>query len=143
MSEAQQPGPAWEDMSAEEKQSALFANLVMQQTNAALLMLGQVPHPDTGKSEVDLDGASLFIDTLEMLQAKTRSHLGKQEDALLKQSLTMLRMAFVEKVKAGAATKKPEAVAPASKDSAAPAQAAAAAPPAEESESKKKFTKKY
>jgi hypothetical protein len=147
MSDTEGNQPAWETLSADEKQAALFANLVMQQTNAALLMLGKVPHPETGKADVDLDGASLFIDTLEMLQARTRGNLSKPEEAMLKQSLTVLRMAYVEKVNAATTTKEPVAET-ASKPAAEPfsTSTAASSPPSTgeaEGESKKKFTKKY
>jgi hypothetical protein len=137
MSDTDNPRPSWEQLSDAEKQSALFANLVMQQTNAALLMLGQVPHPESGKAEVDLEGAKLFIDTIEMLQARMGGKLSKQEEGLLRQSLTMLRLAFVEK--ANAAEAKPEPTpAPATPPTPAPSPEAA-----DTAESRKKFTKKY
>jgi hypothetical protein len=101
-------------------------------------MLGKVPHPESGKSELDLDGASLFIDTLEMLQGKTRGNLGKHEEAMLKQSLTMLRMAYVEKVNAA-----PNVDTDATKPVSAAPPPAPSATDSSDAESKKKFTKKY
>ena len=82
----------------DEMLSGLFAHLVMQQTNLALMLLGRVPHPETGKTERDLDGARMFIDQLEMLEAKTRGNLVPVEERLLKESLTAVRLAFVEVV---------------------------------------------
>ena len=38
----------------------------------------------------------MFIDQLEMLEAKTKGNLSKQEDGLLKQALAAVRMSFVE-----------------------------------------------
>ena len=132
--------------SPEEMMSALFANLVMQQTNLALMMLGKVPHPETGKSTRDIDGARLFIDQLEMLEVKTRGNLDNQEAKLLKQSLTTLRMAFVEAV--NGESDHPEAAqenAPAKGQE--PASSAGgsekSAEPSAEDESRKKFSKKY
>src|SRR5271169_1462508 len=78
--------------------SALFASMVMQNTNMALIFLGQAPNPQTGQAVQDLEHAKYFIDQLEMLAVKTKGNLDKQEDALLKQSLTHLRLAFVEAV---------------------------------------------
>jgi hypothetical protein len=78
--------------------SALFASLIMQNTNMALIFLGQAPNPQTGQTTQDLDHARLFIDQLEMLAVKTKGNLDKLEESLLKQSLTSLRMAFVEAV---------------------------------------------
>jgi hypothetical protein len=138
--------------SREEIMAALFANMVIQQTNMAMMMLGKVAHPETGEFMQDIEAARMFIDQLEMLEAKTKGNLGKQEETLLKQSLTALRMAFVEAVDGepaqhGAKPAEPQLQrsAPAvSPESAAPKTPAASAPvqPAPE-ESRKKFSKKY
>ena len=34
----------------DEMMSALFAHMVIQQTNMAMMMLGKVPHPQTGET---------------------------------------------------------------------------------------------
>jgi hypothetical protein len=78
--------------------SALFASMVIQNTNMALIFLGHAPNPQTGQTAQDLEHAKYFIDQIEMLAVKTKGNLDKQEDALLKQSLTQLRLAFVEAV---------------------------------------------
>ena len=71
----------------DEQMSALFGHLVMQQANMAMMLLGKVAHPETGKTIKDLEAARLFIDQLEMLDAKTKGNLSKEESGLLKQSL--------------------------------------------------------
>ena len=86
------------EFSREDMMSALFAQMVMQQSNLALMLLGKAPHPESGQTIRDLDGAKLFIDQLEMLEVKTRGNLTKPEEAFLKQSLMSLRLAFVEAV---------------------------------------------
>lgn len=131
-----------EDLNApitrEEMMSALFAQLVVQQSNMAMLLLGKVPHPQTGEIVRDIDAARLFIDQLEMLEAKTKGNLTKEEGQLLKQSLMSLRMAFVDAVQTPAPEpNKPEATPPAENKIEAGPEAAA------DAESKKKFTKKY
>ena len=78
--------------------SALFAQMVMQQSSMAMMLLGKTAHPETGKIVRDLEAARLFIDQLEMLEFKTKGNLNQEEAALLKQSLMSLRMAFVEAV---------------------------------------------
>jgi len=135
--------------SREEITSALFANMVLQQTNMAMIFLGQTPHPETGERIRDVQTARMFIDQLEMLEVKTKGNLDKREDGLLKQSLTAVRMAFVEAVDEEAAKTPPgkETAAPASAPPSAgePAKAplAAGTSAAEESDSRKKFSKKY
>src|SRR5579862_512784 len=61
----------------EEILSALFANLVMQQTNTALMLLGQVPNPENGERVQDLEGARMFIDQLEGESAETRGPIAQ------------------------------------------------------------------
>jgi hypothetical protein len=84
------------DASPEEIMAAMFANMVIQQANMAYVFLGKAPNPETGQVTRDLETAKYFIDQLEMLAVKTRGNLDRQEEALLSQSLTTLRLAFVE-----------------------------------------------
>jgi hypothetical protein len=144
--------PEAADAGREEFLSALFANMVIQQTNMAMMLLGKVAHPETGQFMQDLESAKMFIDQLEMIEARTKGNLTKQEDALLKQALAALRMAFVETVDAPAAGSHPEpktdtpAHADESASAAAPSSPPASAPadaPAAADESRKKFSKKY
>jgi len=132
-----------------ERMAALFANLVVQQTNMALMFLGRVPHPESGQPLKDLNAARMFIDQLEMLEVKTKGNLDKREEGLLKQSLTSLRMAFVEAVneepssapkkQAAAETENAAKSTPTEKKQAG--KESAGSPPEEESH--KKFSKKY
>ncbi len=117
--------------------SALFAQLVLQQSNMALMLLGKVAHPESGKVVRDLEAARLFIDQLEMLETKTRGNLTKDESNLIKQSLMTLRLAFVEAAEEPAP--KPEPKPQSAKPEESPAPGAATA----EDEHRKKFTKKY
>lgn len=132
-----------ETLSREEMQSALFANMVLQQTNMAMMFMGKIPHPETNERVNDLEMAQMFIDQLEMLEAKTRNNLDQKEQSLLKQSLTAVRMAFVDAVNqnpgTGASTKREaELQSPAASSSIEGSMATA-----ESEESHKKFSKKY
>ncbi len=139
MSDAGKAQDPFGDITHEEMMSALFAQLVMQQSNLAMLLLGKVPHPQSGETVKDVEGARLFIDQLEMLETKTKGNLSKQEEALLKQSLMSLRMAFVEAMESPATPAKPsEPGALPEEKKAEPSPA-----PAGDDESKKKFSKKY
>jgi hypothetical protein len=124
--------------------SALFAYLVMQQSNMAMMLLGKTPHPETGKTLLDLDSAKLFIDQLEMLEAKTKGNLNPEEASLLKQTLVRLRLAFVEAADAPAPAAEPKKPTP---EPAQPAPEATKSvpetPAAEDDEHRKKFSKKY
>ncbi|MBK9140227.1 MAG: DUF1844 domain-containing protein [Verrucomicrobia bacterium] len=126
-----------------QRQSALFAGLVLQHVNMALMFLGRMPGPEGKPVERDLDAASAFVDTLEMLEVKTQGNLTKDETEFLKQSLMSVRMAFAQAVQepeapAGTEGKPAEATAPANPAAAAPASAEQAA-----REEKVRFSKKY
>jgi hypothetical protein len=141
----------------EEILSALFAHMVIQQTNMSMMLLGKVAHPQTGKYVQDLESAKLLIDQLEMLEVKTKGNLSKEEGDLLKQALAALRMAFVDvvdkpgigedgnpEVTQGSAQtedkEQPAARVPAQD---APAPAAAAESKDTPDDSRKRFSKKY
>ena len=104
-----------------------------------MIFLGRVANPQTGQTTRDLDAARLFIDQLEMIEAKTKGNLSKEEESLLKQTLTRLRLAYVE------ASNEPEDSSKAEPPKTEPqsAQPAEGSSSAAEGESRKKFTKKY
>jgi uncharacterized protein DUF1844 len=135
--------------SREEIMAALFANMVIQQTNMAMMLLGKAPHPETGQFMQDLEAAKMFIDQLEMIEAKTKGNLSKQEEGLLKQALAALHMTFVEAVDGSGKPAAPGAEEPAASTTAPATEAKPqATPPAAEApaaaeESRKKFSKKY
>lgn len=123
----------------------LFANLAMQHASMALIYLGVSPHPDTGETMFDLDGARHFIDTLEMLEARSKGNLSAAEATVLKQALTTTRMAFVQAAECGGPEKTPGESKPAPSLSAAQSAApeSAAVPPSSGDDERKKFVKKY
>jgi hypothetical protein len=123
-----------------DQHSALLANLILQQSNMAMLLMGRTKHQDLDKPIKDLEAARLFIDQLEMLEAKTKGNLTKDESALLGQTLMALRLEFVQAVESESGDKKPVEK-PAAPE---PAPAPEAGKPAEQpEESHKKFSKKY
>ncbi len=139
-----------------------FIEFVMMQAQNAALFLGQIPNPQTGQGEVNLEVAKMFIDQLAMIQEKTRGNLSQEEASVLKNTLANLQMAFVEVSRsgaggaagtqsmAGASSAAPEAAASSDSAPAAEKSEPTDAPPAAseptaaaESESRKKFTKSY
>jgi hypothetical protein len=134
-----------------------FIEFVMMQAQNAALFLGQIPNPQTGEGEVNLELARMFIDQLAMIQEKTRGNLTTEESTVLRNTLSNLQMAFVEISQATtgrsgtssdtppaqpAGEPSPEAPAPQS-STPSPAAEAQQHPPAGEAESRKKFTKSY
>ncbi|MDD5568762.1 MAG: DUF1844 domain-containing protein, partial [Candidatus Omnitrophica bacterium] len=59
----------------------------------------QIPNPATQKTEEDLPQAKFIIDTLGMLQEKTKGNLDKEEAELLESLLYELRTVYLSKDK--------------------------------------------
>ena len=124
-----------------------FIEFVMMQAQNAAFMLGQIPHPQTGEREVNLDMARLLIDQLIMIQDKTKGNLNGDETRILGSFLTNLQMAFVETAQA----QRTGDHAPSATPRAEPAEVQPevklapdlTAQPGGDSESKKKFVKSY
>ena len=77
----------------------LFRFFVMQQQMTSMVYLGKVVHPATGKIERNLDGARFSIDILGMLEEKTRGNLTDEEAKFLEQTLTNLRLNYLDEVR--------------------------------------------
>ena len=69
--------------------------LVTTLATQALIGLGLIPHPASGKSESDLAQAKHFIGTVEMLLEKTDGNRTKEETEIIEEVLHQLRMGFV------------------------------------------------
>ena len=131
--------------------SQRFIEFVMMQAQNAALFLGQIPNPQTGQGEVNLELAKMFIDQLGMIQEKTRGNLTNEETTVLRNALSNLQMAFVEvsqqsRAESPAASAQAGSPPPATEPSATSAQpepSGAPVTPQPETESRKKFTKSY
>jgi hypothetical protein len=61
------------------------------------MALGETENPLTHRRETDLRAARFLIDTLAMLEEKTRGNRTAEEEAYVAGVLTNLRMAYVRK----------------------------------------------
>jgi hypothetical protein len=75
---------------------ATFDFLVHTLFTQALMALGRIPNPITKQSIRNLDTARHFIDTLTMLEEKTRGNLTTEEGRLLEEIQHQLRTLYVE-----------------------------------------------
>ncbi len=74
-----------------------FPSFLLSLATSALFHLGLVADPETGeRTEPNLELARHTIDTLALLEGKTRGNLTDEEAELLTNLLTELRMRFVE-----------------------------------------------
>ena len=87
----------FERQPVEEPTGVDFTMLINAMAEPALLFLGEIAHPSSGKPQVDLERARIQIDMLDLLRVKCRGNLSTQEDGLLDRILYQLRMLFVER----------------------------------------------
>jgi uncharacterized protein DUF1844 len=83
------------------REAALFLQLVLGLQQAAMVALGKLMNPMSGKIERNLEGARNTIDTLAAIEARTRGNLESDEQRVLTQVLTDLRMNYLDEVKKG------------------------------------------
>lgn len=76
-----------------------FPAFIMSLNTSALYHLGEIADPTTGKRVVDLDLAKHAIDTLVLMQNKTKGNLTEDEAELLKNMLYDIKIRFVKAVK--------------------------------------------
>ena len=76
-----------------------FSTFVIGLSTQALMHLGEMASPLSGKVEPDVPVAKQMIDILGMLREKTHGNLNASEDRLMEDVLFDLRMKYVEAVK--------------------------------------------
>lgn len=73
-----------------------FASFILSLNTTALFHLGEIPHPESGKSKVDLELVKHTIDTLSLLRDKTKGNLDKDEHELMTNVIYDLKIRFVK-----------------------------------------------
>lgn len=85
-----------DNLSEEQQEQLLFMMLVQQHQQIAMMGMGKVENPNTGKIERELKSAKFAIDTLVMLQNYTAGNLPKELDDYLTETLNNLRMNYAD-----------------------------------------------
>jgi len=96
---ASQGPDAAEDLDAENRPIGI-QDLVSLLVTQALMYLGAMPDPQTGRAVVAPEYAKLHIDMLAVLEEKTKGNLTEKESQLLSRAVQELRLEFVEVAKA-------------------------------------------
>uniref|UniRef100_UPI004056C6DD DUF1844 domain-containing protein n=1 Tax=Candidatus Electronema sp. TaxID=2698783 RepID=UPI004056C6DD len=73
-----------------------FISFILSLNTTALFHLGEIPHPETGQKVFDLELARNAIDTLAMLEEKTKGNLDSQEQELISRVVYELKMRFIK-----------------------------------------------
>lgn len=79
-------------------QSVDFSSFIVSMATQALMMMGEIPNPESKTTSMNLSAAKQTVDILGMLEEKTRGNLTGEESELISEVLVSLRMAFVNKV---------------------------------------------
>ena len=74
---------------------ANFSTLILSVASSAAMGLGLAPDPSSGKTHVDKKIAQFNIDLLEVLKNKTENNRTNEEDKLINQLISDLKMKFV------------------------------------------------
>src|SRR6516164_3224085 len=98
------PAPEHEAPPAPERppapeEAVSFSSFLLGLSTQALLHLGEIEDPASGRVERDLGAAKHVIDILGILQGKTKGNLEQAEEQLLDAVLYDLRMRYVELVR--------------------------------------------
>ncbi len=123
---------------------AMFTQLVLLLAGSCMQQLGHPTEPDEPAGLANLEAAQATIDMIDMLEAKTRGHRDPDEERLLHEVLSSLKLAFVRAAPAG-----PEAEPAASPQaeqqptSTPPDASASPADPEPDDDNKKRYHKKY
>jgi len=72
-----------------------FSTFIMSLNASALVHMGVIDDPETGKKVKNLPLGKQTVDMLRMLQEKTRGNLTDEEDKLLQGILYDLKIAYV------------------------------------------------
>ena len=89
------------DRNEKGRDAALFLQLLLGLQQAAMVALGKLMNPVSGKIERNLEAARNTIDTLAALEARMQGNLEPDEQRVLTQVLTDLRMNYLDEVNKG------------------------------------------
>lgn len=76
-----------------------FSTFIMSLNTSVLFHLGELPDPESGQKMVNIDLARHAIDTLVILEQKTKGNLTDDEAELMKNIIYDVKMRFVNAVK--------------------------------------------
>jgi len=75
--------------------SELFKALILNFQVSAMIGMGKIVNPVTQKAERNLNEAKIAIDMLNMMANKTKGNLTDEENRMLQQTLTDLRLNYI------------------------------------------------
>jgi hypothetical protein len=80
----------------EQQQTRIFMGFLAQLAQQALMQLGEMENPFSGQVELDLQGARVTIEILNVILAKTKGNLTPEEEESLSGTIHDLKLRYVE-----------------------------------------------
>lgn len=81
------------------REAALFLQLVLGLQQTGMMALGKLMNPITRSLDKNLEAARDTIDTLAAIESRTRGQLEPDEQRVLQQAITDLRLNYVDELK--------------------------------------------
>ena len=78
-----------------------FMDFVLFQAQNAGLFLGKIPNPATGETTINIRAAQSVLDSLEMMQQKTKGNLVKEEQDFIDKAVANI-VTLLEAAESGA-----------------------------------------
>ena len=80
----------------EDNHQILFMQLVIQNQQKGLILLGKIKNPASDALDKNLEYAMLSIDTLDMLVQKTKDNFSEYEKKLLTETIIQSKIIYAE-----------------------------------------------
>ena len=95
-----------------EENDQLLMGLIYSLSETAMVALGKIQNPMSGKIEKNMELAKIQIDMIRMLQQKTKGNVPKEVDGFVASTLSTLELTYVQEqskpVEKDKAEEKPE-----------------------------------
>jgi hypothetical protein len=75
-----------------------FSTFIASLSSSAMVQLGEIAEPTTGQKLTNLPMAKHTIDIIALLQEKTKGNLTNEENKLIQNVLTDLRMRYISAI---------------------------------------------
>lgn len=74
-------------------------SIIVLLATQGMINLGEIKDPISNTHKIDLEGARLFIDRLEVLEKKTKGNLSTEEEGFLTEVLSNINKVYEKKLK--------------------------------------------
>ncbi|MFZ5801685.1 MAG: DUF1844 domain-containing protein [Candidatus Omnitrophota bacterium] len=91
-------GSAGQASGGKKETSKAFLNLLSSLGYQVMMNLGEIPHPETGVPELNLEAAKEILDLLTAMKEKTEGNLSSEESQFVQKLLPELQMKYAARI---------------------------------------------